>query len=395
MIQVVGGCYNETCLSPDVRQFYGSGGRAAAALASRLPDVVLHTYGAPEAGQKLKRLAELSKFKMRVMAASDDISFGYFHPLQSTKIVPPPQSIRRAEPFTVNGDVVLYFGMLEGVPAVDGQTVVYDPQNGISPIGFKSTGSHARRLAIVCNKGESLRLTGLADPQGAAKSLLASEGADVVVIKGAAQGALVASSDGRINNVPAYRSKTVFGIGSGDIFAAAFTFFWAQEGRAPEQAADLASRAVSHYVETREEKLASDDVLKAPFEPAIVKPGRVYLAGPFFSMAQIWLVEEARMALRNFGLNVFSPLHDVGYGAANDVAPADLAGLETCDRVFAILDGLDAGTVFEVGFARKIGLPVIAYAETISKEACTMFSGSGCRLVDDFATAVYETAWVS
>ena len=295
----------------------------------------------------------------------------------------------------MNGDIVLYFGMLEGVPTVEGQTVVYDPQNGASPVGFKSTGSHTRRLAIVCNKGEALRLTGLADLQEAARSLLASEGADVVVIKGGPCGALVASSEGRIDNVPAYRSKSVFGIGSGDIFAAAFTFFWAQQGLAPVRAADLASRSVSRYVETREEKLASDAVLNASFEPATGKPGRVYLAGPFFSMAQIWLIEEARMALRNVGLDVFSPLHDVGYGVASDVAPADLAGLETCDRVFAILDGLDAGTVFEAGFARKIGLPVIAYAETISKEACTMFSGSGCRLVDDFATAVYETAWVS
>ena len=76
MIQVVGGCYNETCLSPGVRQFYGSGGRAAAALVSRSPDVALHTYGAPEADQKLKRLAALSKFKMHVTPAADEYRSG-------------------------------------------------------------------------------------------------------------------------------------------------------------------------------------------------------------------------------------------------------------------------------------------------------------------------------
>ncbi len=69
--------------------------------------------------------------------------------------------------------------------------------------------------------------------------------------------------------------------------------------------------------------------------------------------------------------------------------------LETCDRVFAILDGLDAGTVFEVGYARKLGLPVIAYSETVSAEDCKMIAGSGCQIVNDFATAIYQTAWMS
>ena len=55
MIEVVGGCYNETCQSPAVRQFYGSGGRAAAALAGRLSGVVLHTLAAPTAAAKIRR----------------------------------------------------------------------------------------------------------------------------------------------------------------------------------------------------------------------------------------------------------------------------------------------------------------------------------------------------
>src|SRR5271166_4793593 len=46
---------NETCQSPAVRQFYGSGGRAAAALAGRLSGVVLHTLAAPTAAAKIRR----------------------------------------------------------------------------------------------------------------------------------------------------------------------------------------------------------------------------------------------------------------------------------------------------------------------------------------------------
>lgn len=75
------------------------------------------------------------------------------------------------------------------------------------------------------------------------------------------------------------------------------------------------------------------------------------------------------------------------------VAEADLAGLEECDRVFAILDGLDAGTLFEVGYARKMGIPVYGYGETIEPENSKMITGSGCHLIPDFATAIYFAGW--
>src|SRR5208283_4768495 len=54
---------------------------------------------------------------------------------------------------------------------------------------------------------------------------------------------------------------------------------------------------------------------------------QIYLAGPFFNMMQRWMVHESRQALREQGLEVFSPFHDVGIGEAADIAPADLKGL--------------------------------------------------------------------
>jgi hypothetical protein len=280
VIQVVGGSYFERCLSPAVRQFYGSGGRAAAALTGRLKDVVLHTYQSDAAASQLKRLAALSGFEVRPHPSLHPIRFEYVHPLQSTRISPPPQLIKQSDPFSVHGDLVLSFGMLEGAPDVHGGVVVYDPQDGVTPRSFRRTGSEADRLAFLCNKGEAARLTGEADPERAAKLLLESEQAEVVVVKGAARGALVLTSDGQRSAVPAYRSAKVFGIGSGDIFGAAFAFFWGYEGRAPDKAADLASRAVRHYVGTRDEKLATDEFLDSPLDPAVVGSGRVYLAGP-------------------------------------------------------------------------------------------------------------------
>ena len=85
----------------------------------------------------------------------------------------------------------------------------------------------------------------------------------------------------------------------------------------------------------------------------------VYLAGPFFNMPELWLVDEARLALRGMGLKVFSPYHDVGIGIGEDVAPKDIEALERSRAVLAIVDGVDTGTIFEVGYARALAKPVV------------------------------------
>jgi len=195
--------------------------------------------------------------------------------------------------------------------------------------------------------------------------------------------------------VPAYRSELVFGIGSGDIFAASFAFFWGIEGRSAQDAADAASRCTARYVGSRSTPLPTLSGLnEAQFTPVAGTPGRVYLAGPFFSLSQRWMVEEARAHLLGMDQSVFSPLHDVGVGPADTVAPLDLAGFDRCNRVLALLDGGDVGTVFEVGYAVSRGIPVVALAENLSDEQLKMIVGSGCVRTDDFATALYLTTWL-
>ena len=118
----------------------------------------------------------------------------------------------------------------------------------------------------------------------------------------------------------------------------------------------------------------------------------MYLAGPFFSLSQLWLIEEARGQLLEMGLNVFSPVHDVGHGSAEDVAQ-DLDAIHECDLMLAIGDGLDAGTIYEIGYARALKKPVIMYVENESEEDQKMMVGSGCIITDDFVTAIYQAAW--
>ena len=101
----------------------------------------------------------------------------------------------------------------------------------------------------------------------------------------------------------------------------------------------------------------------------------------FFTISQRWLVDEVRRELGNLGLEVFSPVHDVGPGPAMVVAPADIAALDECDVVFALLDGLDSGTLFEVGYARAREIPVYALAQSVSTEDLKMIEGSGVPCV--------------
>jgi hypothetical protein len=396
MLHVVGGSYREVCISPDLVQLYGSGGRAATALAT-VTDVTLHTFASRNRLDAAQRMAALGGFRLVATPSDIDVSFGYIHPLASSQTDPPRGTFTPSDCIEIEASdrTALVFGMHEGRSSVKARTIVYDPQDGLLPMPYSRSGCIAlERLALLMNAGEALKTTGAETLPDAGQMLVSQNAADVAIIKSGPGGAMV-FLEGREDPhlVPAFRTNAVFGIGSGDIFAAAFTHLWGQLQEDPVQAAEKASRAVSHYVETRSDLLSWEDETTLARMPVRVIPGKVYLAGPFFTMAQRWLVEEAREQFLGMGLDVFSPIHEVGRGPAEFVAPADLRGLESCDRVFAILDGFDSGTMFELGYARKMGLPVYGYGELIAPEDSKMITGSGCHLIGDFATAVYHTAW--
>lgn len=226
-----------------------------------------------------------------------------------------------------------------------------------------------------------------------ANAILALHAADVLVVKRGPRGASVYTNEAEAIAVPAYRSDKIFKIGSGDVFSAAFAHYWGERLLDPAHAADLASRSVAQFVDGHFLPLRAVDTAE-DCEPAPYFDGRIYLAGPFFDLGQRWLIEEALLTLRSMGAQVFSPLHEVGtHLSQTEIAEADLEGLRDCSKVLALLDGVDPGTIFEVGYARALELPVIALAERVQPEHLTMMIGSGCDVVDDFTTAVYRTLW--
>lgn len=391
-ITVVGGVYRERCAWPEWEMVFGSGGRAAAALCGHADSVRLVAYATAELAAEFGPYASMYGFDFHPLHSARHVSFEYVHPMSVPIIRPPFGTIPQNPSCNVRDEFVLRFGMLEGTAVVDAELCVYDPQNAFDPEHFEANGSTARRLAVVANAGEIAALSGSSDRIAGARAVLNRSKAEVVVVKSGIDGALVVTANGEAS-VPAFRSRFSFLIGSGDVFAAAFAAFWGIEGKDPETAARLASSAVADYIEDRNLPLRPSSLLESsPRSPLKADRDRVYLAGPFFTMAQLWLIEEARRCLTDAGMNVFSPFHEIGPGPAEEIGPADIVALNECDAVFAVLDGLDSGTIFEIGYARAVDKPVVGFAQNVTEEDLKMIVGSGSTVIPDFVTAILAVA---
>jgi len=397
-MHVIGGSYLEVCREPMWDELYGSGLRGAAALSALDTGVHLTTWIGELERLTLDAYAQQYGIAVDARQAPATLRFSYVHGLSRPWIDPSLHLLRPAEQVTLTAPTILRYGTLESDAVVHGETVVYDPQSTYDPRPFAENGSSAHRLAIVCNQREGAAMTGLRDIEEIGAALLADHGAEAVLIKRGALGVAVFQR-GRADRVPAYQMDFVFPIGSGDVFSAAFAHRWATEGADPVAAADYASRSAAWYCGSQLLPIPAD-VTERVHAPLVVttgsrQPRRVYLAGPFFTTAERWLVTEARDGLLQQGVEVFSPFHDVGIGPANEVVPKDIEALQSCDAVLAILDGFDAGTSFEVGYARSLDIPVVAFVQNEPEEPLKMLAGTDCRITRDFVSAVYQAAWAA
>ena len=396
-LSIVGSTYREFCDFPGWSELWGSGLRSAC-LASQLgSETTFHTFVGAGQEMALKARSKSSKVRLgQVTILPENLSFSYVHGFSIPRIRPPQEVYQKwkPEPLEVEAEAVMFFGMLEADAVIRGKRVVYDPQNPHNPRGFALNGSSAGSLAFVCNLSEGRKLTNGRDPEEIAKILAASESADVVIIKSGSRGACV-YHEGKSQWIPAYQTKFVWPIGSGDVFAGTFAHFWGDRKVNALEAANLASRQTAEYCETRRlNAIGIDSAETRVVAPAISRKRNVYLAGPFFSMAQIWLIGEARAALYDQGFEVFSPLHDVGRGPAEMIYEKDIDGIKNCDILYAVVDGLDAGTLYEIGYARSLGKPVVAFVQNEKPEDLKMLKGSKCLIEEDFVTSIYKTSWI-
>jgi hypothetical protein len=396
MLQVVGGTYLESCISPWWFELFGSGLRASLAARALGVDVEFHTF-IDDLQEQTLNAKVAGQLTLHARATSPTIRFSYAHSLSAPLIIPPPHTGQQPEGISVEGERILRFGMLEAEAVVHGKRVVYDPQNPHRAVEFHKNGSTAEELSIVVNQAEGRFLTGEVGPEKIAVALFDKYGCAAVAIKCGSHGCFV--YDGKtVTNVPAFRTERVWLIGSGDVFAAAFAKSWACDGANPFAAAEYASKATAWYCNTMAFAFPPGFPASVKFAPTKLKSGtkrRAYLAGPFFTLAQNWLIGEALEALEGQGLDVFSPLHHVGQGSAREIYGKDIKGLKECDIVLACVDGLDSGTIYEIGYAHSQGKTVIAYVENEPAETLKMLEGGGCIIERDFVTAIYKTNWLA
>lgn len=397
MISVSGGVYYEQCMCPTWQELFGSGGRAATAIARLGGTVNLATYTDSSTESILRLRAALEGFSLEPKTIDHSLRFRYSHGLSRPSIQPTPQTHKSLK---VTAQNVVRFGFLEGDCIVEAQKAVYDPQSSYYPAPFHKNGSKAERLALILNRNEAEALHGssVSSTVDLARMLSKSQNAEIVIIKMGPSGAILFHQN-RTNHIPSFVTPQVWKVGSGDVFVATFAYFWLEENLDPIEAATYASQATAFYCESQGFASKAELITYNPTAASLPKKSKsgraplVYLAGPFFSLSQLWLVEEARGQLLEMGLNVFSPVHDVGHGPAEDVVHKDLEAIHDCDLMLAIGDGLDAGTIYEIGYARALDKPVILYVENESEEDQKMMAGSGCIITDDFVTAIYQTAW--
>ncbi|NQX30079.1 nucleoside 2-deoxyribosyltransferase [Microbacteriaceae bacterium VKM Ac-2854] len=303
--------------------------------------------------------------------------------------------------FEIDGDEALVFGLVErGVRRISATSLVYDPQSTQDVIFDQATlpWQKPARLAICVNSTETRAFAGVSPLELAARNTAEKLMADVVVSKAGGRGCLVTEPEAeRQTWVGAHPTMSVNKLGSGDVFSAAFAQAW-NGGAEAVEAARFASAATGWWCDGNGTQLSPQALsgeLPDPGSDELPLAGRtpmIYLAGPFFTVDQRWLIDQCKSFLEGAGAEVFSPVHEIGLGGP-EVAEADLAGLAKCDAVFAILDGWDPGTVFEAGWATARGIPVVAAGGIGHQEGATMLLGTGAEQHADLTTAMYRAIW--
>lgn len=96
---------------------------------------------------------------------------------------------------------------------------------------------------------------------------------------------------------------------------------------------------------------------------------RLVLAGPFFNDREVERLDKVKARLESLGLEVYSTSHRNRRINLADPKEKNRRFSLLCeeirksDGVFAVLDGKDAGTIWETGYAFAAGKPVLAFCE--------------------------------
>jgi hypothetical protein len=378
---VAGGVYLETCSTPASSLLMGSAGRAALALVGLTDRIRLHAFQPHERALEVYPNFEPLGIEVMLHPSPARIAFHYLYPLARPRISPVP--LPESGTVEVTGKTVLRFGCLEGDFRVNAVRAVYDPQSAVAPSPFGQNGSRAERLAIVLNRAELRETARQAELESAARFVLERDGAEVVVVKSGPVGAYILARGEPMQHVPAFESRAVHKVGSGDIFSAAFTYYWASLDMPAAEAAKLASLHAADYVESRLLPLQTPPSDRSPMQ--VRSAGGVLVWASPVGASGRWIHDEAMSALRDIAPGSLSLL---------TLAEAGQPAPETPFHTVLILaQALEANAMAYASKARARGQAVVVYLETASDQQCRSLEALGCIMEADLATALYRATW--
>jgi len=400
---IYGGFYHEECIFPEWSQIYGSAGRAAAILSNFSDNITLNTFCTTT--EYLEFFSNAYKINYIHNPSTTDITFKYFHTFSKPEIIYNSQiDLQKSSFIEIEDDIVICYGTLESdAPLIKAKYGIFDFQSSKLFELFSEKNS-IENIAFILNYEEAKYISLKSTVEDIQKYFFSSvENLQILIIKDGPFGGY-ACTKSEVINLPVYRNKFIFKIGTGDIFTSIFGYFWAinEINKMPlTQIVDYASFSTAFYTENYKSQYKNsflDFYEKKPYDRLLLNrkqfKNKVYLAGPFFNTSQRWQIEDSKVQLEKLGFDVFSPIHDVGIGETEDIAQKDLEGLDWADSVFAVLNGYDPGTVFEIGYAIAKGKRVVLFSEQKDEVNLTMFKGSGCLLYDDITTALYNLVWL-
>lgn len=282
---IAGGSYIEVCRYPNWNRLFGSGIRAAAALQILSPTSALYTYAPSSYRDDVHATVRSLGLGVNITESDQDCVFTWLHPFD---LLESPNKRAKRDPIQVTADAVLRFGMVEGSAVVHAKRAVYDPQNETEE--FSENGSVADELVMILTEPEILKKAGkrLAEKEER-RAVIEAEVAKLIflygrrfkffaiLLKDKVGGVSVYVGD-EPTPIKTYAAESFFKIGSGDVFAAAFAYAWAERNLNVYAAAEYAARSLAWFVEGGRLPLPHEREL--PIRICSELPQRVRILGP-------------------------------------------------------------------------------------------------------------------
>lgn len=394
MISVIGGTYREIDYDDISFEILGSGFRATKFLLENNCPVNFITSGNNETKIFLKENQKVYKnFSFKCQDFTELITFKYCFAIDQPIIYPNVLNIPKTQELEVNDSNIVAYGMLESNFKINGKKVVYDPQTSINPAKFIDIGV-ADELIYIVNMYEAKSLASSNDLNAIKNYFFEVENCKALIIKNGPHGATLYLKNKEIH-IPAFITKNVNKIGSGDIFTSSFSYYWMIKDLSIEQCAINASKSTAYYCD----KKAYIDCSKISlfeyeeYKAKSLNKKQVYIAAPIFTLSELNIIDKVRTAFLSFGVKVFSPFHDVGLGSDISIASIDIQGIENSDIIFCLFDNLDSGTLIESGYSLAKGKKIIGYHRTCNENDLLMLKPGDIKLFNHLTTAIYQTIW--